>query len=234
MRSFKKMGLLFMVLVIALAGLGVGFAAWTEDIHIEGTVVTGSVDLDIVAYSGTWVYKDLITDEMVVVHGVPLEMVPADYFLVAESYARAYDSNLDPNLPENTDVVIVYDNIFPSVDFMADVVFHYTGSVPAKINFLDYGFETTDAGDAWLEDLEAGDYAAEGGYAYGMMYRTEENDFHANNGEVGMCTQFEFCDYFKLMVVIHLPQDDRFETRTGKAWFDMELMQWNEACQQPG
>ena len=50
MRSFKKMGLLFMVLVIALAGLGVGFAARTQDIQIECTQDKGSLDLENLSY----------------------------------------------------------------------------------------------------------------------------------------------------------------------------------------
>ncbi len=41
----KKFGLLCLAIVLALGSLGVGYAAWTDTIYIEGTVNTGSVSL---------------------------------------------------------------------------------------------------------------------------------------------------------------------------------------------
>ena len=40
----KKIGLLCLALVLALGALGVGFAAWSETLIINGTVNTGTVD----------------------------------------------------------------------------------------------------------------------------------------------------------------------------------------------
>ena len=42
-----KIGLLFLALVIALGGLGVGFAAWTDTITLQGTVNTAAVNWEI-------------------------------------------------------------------------------------------------------------------------------------------------------------------------------------------
>jgi len=42
----KKFGILCLALVIALGALGVGYAAWTDTIFIDGTVNTGSVCLE--------------------------------------------------------------------------------------------------------------------------------------------------------------------------------------------
>jgi predicted ribosomally synthesized peptide with SipW-like signal peptide len=39
-----KVGLLFLVLVLALASVGVAFAAWTDTITISGSVTTGELD----------------------------------------------------------------------------------------------------------------------------------------------------------------------------------------------
>ena len=39
----KKTGLLSLALVLALGAIGVGYAAWTDTIYIEGTVETGSL-----------------------------------------------------------------------------------------------------------------------------------------------------------------------------------------------
>jgi len=42
----KKFGLLCLALVLALGALGVGYAAWTDTIYIDGTVNTGKVCLE--------------------------------------------------------------------------------------------------------------------------------------------------------------------------------------------
>ena len=53
----NKIGTLFLVTVLSLAGLGVAYAGFTDSISIFGTVNTATVELDIEAYSGTDVYK---------------------------------------------------------------------------------------------------------------------------------------------------------------------------------
>ena len=42
----KKFGILCLALVMALGALGVGYAAWTDTIFIDGTISTGSVCLE--------------------------------------------------------------------------------------------------------------------------------------------------------------------------------------------
>ncbi len=43
----KKIGMLLLVLLLALGGLGVGFAKWSEPLYINGTVNTGELDWEI-------------------------------------------------------------------------------------------------------------------------------------------------------------------------------------------
>ena len=57
-----KLGAIFMISIMALAGIGAGYAAWTDVITIKGTVNTGTVDVVIEGLSGTEVYKDLYDD----------------------------------------------------------------------------------------------------------------------------------------------------------------------------
>jgi hypothetical protein len=42
----KKIGLLCLALVLALGSLGVGYAMWFEDLYIDGTVDTGTLDVE--------------------------------------------------------------------------------------------------------------------------------------------------------------------------------------------
>ena len=53
----NRIGALFMVSVLALAGIGISYAGFTDTITVSGTVNTATVDLDIIAYSCTKVWK---------------------------------------------------------------------------------------------------------------------------------------------------------------------------------
>jgi len=120
-----------LTLVIALGALGIGYAAWTDEINITGTVETGSVNIDVTGYSGTWVYKVVdnpkYPDEIWIHRGdaaVPFDP-PAGSFEVAHSVA----------LPDGDDAIKVeFVNIFPDIDFEADVTLTYTGSIPAMVD----------------------------------------------------------------------------------------------------
>ena len=39
----KKIGILCLALVLALGSLGIGFAHWSDQLYVEGTVNTGEV-----------------------------------------------------------------------------------------------------------------------------------------------------------------------------------------------
>jgi len=47
----KKVALIVLALVLALGAAGIGFAKWSETLHIEGTVSTGEVDVGLSQYS---------------------------------------------------------------------------------------------------------------------------------------------------------------------------------------
>lgn len=46
-RKFSKVGVLFLALVLALAGIGAAFAGWTDTLTLSGTVNTGCLDMEI-------------------------------------------------------------------------------------------------------------------------------------------------------------------------------------------
>jgi len=49
----RKLGFLCLALVLAMGTLGVGYALWYEDLYIEGTVNTGTVDVEW-SYGPVW------------------------------------------------------------------------------------------------------------------------------------------------------------------------------------
>jgi hypothetical protein len=209
MRSFKKMGLLFMVLVIALAGIGVGFAAWTKTILIEGTVETGSVDLDFGNYSGTWVWK--LDDDSA-----------ADWSGKVADLPQNTPGNLHPDHPEpvgsavagpgggqqgDPDIVITFDKLFPCYWFKADFEFHYGGTVPAMLHY-DYAW---DDDNGWLGYLlthvdDTGDPEDQ----YGAKIEFSKMDDTGNwvPQQCGVPIQMHYCDRFLVEVSIKLPQED--------------------------
>jgi len=216
----KKIGLLSLALVLALGALGVGYAAWTDTITIDGTVNTGSVDLEVVYYSGTEIYKDLCSEEMVTVHwakdaagatvwqdGTP----PANGLLVASAWA-------EPGA-EDDEVVITFNNTFPCQCLVADFVVHYAGSVPAMV------YAEIESGDQWLIDLwdnkDAGVWGALG-------YPDEEEGFVVTEEIAELPIQMHYCDYAVAVLWLHLPQEDELMNQTGSFTATITAIQWNE------
>ena len=240
--STAKLGVIFIVTAMALAGLGAGYAAWFDTITVEGTVSTGSVKLDIEAYSGTDVYKvygpDIApNDEIRFFRGYDFERPdPTDlaavrtYFGLAESTtieliasAWSHDYTGDGTF----DFGMTYDNLFPSIDFTADFILHYEGTIPVKVNVADLIMYTD-----WLAEL----YAA-GGVSI-KAYRCTVTDANQPLGPenyptettevVDLGTQLHFCDYVVVKLTIHLPQNDYWQTRTGEFAGRIGVIQWNE------
>jgi len=126
----KRIGLICMALVLALGALGVGYALWWDEVTIEGTVQTGSVEISINATSETYVYKNLITSE---IEMSPVPLVGGNLLFVASATVE------DVSVPGGAKKVkMTFTNIFPTEEpISADVVLHYTGSIPAHVVLLE-------------------------------------------------------------------------------------------------
>jgi len=222
-----KIGAIFLVSVMALAAIGGGYAAWFDTITIEGTVNTGSVGWDVVDYSGTWVWKNLDTDGCEVTHEG--EVVYWNSLLVASAYAEQTEGDAGP---VDDSVTVVFDNLFPCIDFMADIVIHYTGSVPGKINSLTF---TDPWGDTDAEKLidkftTLDVLIKKSGTEQYVPLPLEELDGY----------QLHYCDHIHIIMTIHLPQyydldgdgedepTDSLMDLTGSFNLDVEVVQWNE------
>jgi len=280
----NKTGAMFMVSVLALAGIGISYAGFTDAIYVYGTVDTATVDIDWIGwYSGTWVYKiwgfpvdpqlpadwtepflyDL-DNEILIYRGFtkdqPLESDVLAWATANEgtaelvAYAEAGEGGTGMSLPDTTavvsDVDMEYDNLFPCIDFCADFIFHYGGSIPAKVNVAEifpilYSVMYPDSEE--LAELWA-IYQGNPDAGFGMWveaYRAEplfdDNDdtpedyAHILDWEIGEAvdvgTQLHYCDYVMVKLCIHLPQDNYWQGLNGAFGGKIGVIQWNDQCQ---
>ena len=205
-----KLGVMFIVTAMALAGIGAGYAAWFDTIYVDGTVGTGSVEWEVIDYSGTYVWKvydapDTGYGPETVVTDNPEYSVPIEEgFRVA--YAEAMPGTGD------FDVDVIFDNLFPCIWFKADIVIEYTGTVPGKINDIVYGYDPV---DDWIEPLIAS------GNIYAVAY-----DPAGNIVDLGY--QLHENDIIYVELYIHLPQEDYLMGLSGSFTATFIVVQWNE------
>ena len=203
-----KLGALFLISVLALAGIGVGYAHWTDTINITGTVNTGSVSWEFECTSGTWGWKNTRTDLLEVTHDG--EIVEETCVLVGEAYGYITDDHT---------AGMKFINIFPGVLWHADLVIHYTGSVPGKVNSITVNsFWPTGEGTIdWItEDII---------YVYDcddILIGTYDMD--------NICgVQLHYCYTIEFVLEITIPNDNAYQG-LGPVYFDVdvEVINWNE------
>ncbi len=227
----KKIGLLALALVLAVGMLGIGYASWTDQVVITGTVETGTLDVDVVYVSYVEVWKDYVTEEAVtvayadnaagdVVFGPYPAEPPADGLKVAYTTAEIFADD---------EVKFTFNNLFPSEYFIIDVKMHCLGSVPVKLNAVSL---TSDLGGDWVDTLlTSGDI----GYD---IYRYTPGATPDVMGTIGAPyyegNQLEYCDWIILILKVHIPQDDTYQDLTvangteGNMTMTVDFIQWNK------
>lgn len=232
----RKIGLLVMALVLALGTLGVGYASWTDTITIDGTVNTGSVDIEIVDYSNTIVWKIKPTE----VGGTEIYVQetwdkPADGRVSDPDPASPVDAfpNANPPGTAGTDPVatadasagatddsikITIDNAFPLDDLTADFLLHYAGTIPVKVTVSELGFtDLTDDPDANIKDY--------------VTIKYFESDISGKKGnliKIQVGDQWHYCEYILVEITVTLPQDNTLMSQTGTIKGKIEVKQWNK------
>ena len=240
----KKIGSLFMISVLVLAGIGIGYAGFTDTITVQGTIDTATVDINVVPgwWSGTWVWKvwgddydgpevyqfdgwvqDKPTDPQVL--AMPRHAGATNVELFAKSYAQAGTGGFD--------VDMIWDNIFPCIYFKADFIFHYLGSIPAHIK--DIVFSYFNSGE--LNDYDFANLITWKAY---RCYGKDANGEYTTNipdivewekkvdEPVDICYQLHWCNFTYVEVIIHLDQDDVYQNKHGEFNGRIEVIQWNE------
>ena len=237
----NKIGTMFMVSVLALAGIGISYAGFTDEIFVYGTVNTATVDLDVVGYSCTFVWKiwdfgpDFYYDpypgltvdvqnEIAIYHGPCVDNATIEAGFVGcqielQSFAKAMPGDNDE------EVKMEFDNLFPCIDFIADFIIHYNGSIPVRVNLAEWL-----SYDGWLAELDAAGGVEVVAYRWDM----EEDDFlfddAGNKILVDIGYQLHYCNYVIVCLIIHLPQDNYWQGLTGSFEANIGVIQWNDDC----
>jgi hypothetical protein len=280
----NKIGTLFLVSVLALAGIGISYAGFSDNIAVYGTVDTATVDIDWIGwYSGTWVYKiwgfpDALSsppgdpvvynldDEILIYRGFtniqPPESVVEDWAtynggnaeLVSYSEAKVGTTHDDETgTPKLYDIDMVYSEIFPCIDFEANFIFHYGGSIPAIIdtaqifafpggsvypdtttNFLEWLWAyhlipDNEAYGAWVEAYFIQGYDETGAPTDDLSKIVSWQ--LGNPVDVGQ--QLHACDYVLVKLIIHLPQDNNLQGLSGIFGGNIHVIQWYECTPPP-
>lgn len=115
----KKIGLLSLALVLALGGLGIGYAAWTDTLTITGSVSTGSVEWEFFSAPSQ---SDLGLDWNAFFDlNVGLQQVDKD----VGSTTLAF--------PDNHTMTVIVENAYPYYGNHIAFTVHRLGSTPLKI-----------------------------------------------------------------------------------------------------
>jgi len=137
-----KIGALFLVSLLALAGVGVGYASWTDTLWIDGFYSTGSVGWKITDNSATYVWKVYDCDGC----DGPDHEILVDYnsksWTEAVNYVKTlyypcckiqYAAAAETAIVDDHTGKIMIDNLFPDLEFIADFTIEYFGTIPGKI-----------------------------------------------------------------------------------------------------
>lgn len=220
-----KIGVIFIVSALALAGVGIGYSAWTDTIYIDGTVSSGSVEWHFIDYSGTYVWKVYGAPdtgyglETVVTSDPTYSVDPANGFRVA--YAEAVEGLDDSH------AIVTYDNLFPCIDFEADVVIEYDGTIPGKINAVGFYDLDTHPENYWPEE---GDEVLIDWYTDLYIDIYDGEDLIVDNIDPALLMGYQLHYGYEIHIVmkIHLPQDDTLMGLSGNFGVFAEVVQWNE------
>jgi hypothetical protein len=137
--SYKQAGLLFAGLVIVLAALALGYAAWTKQLFILGEVNTGNIDAQ-------------FTKAEAVISSPNEE----DSGLSEEELAdKLKDTKCEASIDGEDDQIVHFsiENGFPSLTCQFTFEVEYKGSVPAKVQNLQ-PITNLPGGAVWSNGVE--------------------------------------------------------------------------------
>lgn len=150
----RKIALLCLALVLALGTLGVGYAAWTDTIYIEGTVTTGSLCWEFVSCT-------LLDDDEPVNPGGDYPTGDPDYTCnngFALEPGVGYFWELDKNVgwgeqeisADGKTLTVTLNNVYPCYFNILGFYVHNCGTVPLKVDHILVNGLKVSGGVPWV------------------------------------------------------------------------------------
>lgn len=234
----NKIGTIFMISVLSLAGIGISYAGLTDTINIYGSVNTATVQFENLEYTGTWVYKvwglpiptgtppewaDFIEyfspEKEILIFKADKSEIPTE--LDVQLWAQSHTGNAqliswaESNPGANSyDVDVEFYNLMPGIEYTADLHFNI-GTIPVKVNTLEYDFTA----HPLLEELIAT------GHIYGKMY--------TDTGKtVELGTQIHPSERVALELYISIPQNNIYQGLNGEFTCTLDIIQWTDQCEE--
>ena len=239
----NKIGIIFLVSVLTLAGIGISYAGWTDSINVSGTVQTGYVQYTVTEYSGTWVWK-IIATHVKVEHSGPVAAtdlngdtklnddptgyydlsqpggIAAGYQLVAYSYAH------NTAIEANEHVYFEFVNLFPCIDFKADFKFTI-GTIPVILTGTDLNWINQKINNqvaTWIPSIP--------GHT-GPTITVTIKDQAGNTIYPGTPPiQLHPGVTYTWELLIHIPQDNDYMNAYAEGSCTLNIVQWSDQCQQ--
>lgn len=184
----KKIGLICLALVLALGALGVGYAMWSDEVIIEGTVDTGTLRLGIFhAY-----VERLEQDKEVATVDLSFEGPILEKEFAGFGNRMAYEK-----------LVVALNNTFPCLT--VDIAFYLAcvGSIPVHISAINISDPSGELTWVWEQEPTSSP-------SYGYFYHTGDLQMEpvitVTLGGLQVCQQMHWCDWDKADLIIHVEQ----------------------------
>jgi len=190
----KKIGLLCLALVLALGTLGVGYAMWSDEVTIEGTVDTGTLRLGIwhavveriEQGGGVTQEKDVATVDL----SFEGPILKKEFVGFGEKWA--YEK-----------LKVALNNTYP--DLLVDIAVYLAsvGSIPVHISAINI---SDTGGDLTWEWESPPTSSPSFGHFYHTDDPTKEPVINVAIWGLVICQQFHWCEGDKFDLIIHVKQ----------------------------
>lgn len=197
----KKIGLICLAIVLVLAGLGVGYATWKDDVQIDGTVEMGALTL---AFDPDELLTCVDNEDLL---PVPKDIGWGEIYYDPDSYI--YDDHTDKYGYKT--LVLKVHGAYPSYEIhFPTVVVRNIGTIPAHITDINLWDPTGELQWKWV----LGPPQAPGDPAVGFFWK----DFNGNGSYDAdeevinvdivnfVCVQLEPCESTKGEIDLHFKE----------------------------
>ena len=219
--------MLCLALVLALGGLGIGYASWTDEVTMSGSVATGEVCVEITC---PFSFSDSIDPSPPYTEGDGASLGSLDWNAVIEGQGfHLSPVKTDKNVgwtttncidvaPPRKVVELTFHNVYPSYFNHIAFGIHNCGTIPVK---LDHVVFTDAAGNAQT--------LYDDGYLVFDLSGNQINDFELYWGD-NFGDQIEPCSSWSIDFWTHFMQDEAIDftvPQTFTLTIEVVVVQWD-------